>query len=144
MFFITNYCLKEKKNGNVDHSYRDGDNLVMYAWAGYPSASVTNGKLYQTVKLETGTYRFDVSVSFIESVTNLSNVYFYAVLCNEIPDINNLASQALKYKVIPGVGTHDIEFTVPENQQAISMGFLYSFVSNGLVFVNKVELWQFK
>ena len=62
--------MRKLQKAAMDHTYRDGDNLVMYAWSGYPSAGVTNGKLYQTVKLEACTYRFDISVSFIERLLN--------------------------------------------------------------------------
>ncbi len=133
-------------NGNVDN-LKGGGCLTMWAWGGYsPSTNFVNGKLYQTVELEAGTYRFD---AFVFSTSNAVNkAYVVAALGNNLPDIDNV-SQALASVLVPaGIAegaaskpTLSVEFTITEKTN-VSLGFLANINSTQETVFRKVELWE--
>ena len=130
-------------NGNVDTNR--GSTLMMVAWAGYPSEIMTNGKLYQTVELETGTYRFDVDVN--ESSNPVDKVYIVAALGNDLTDVADTEAQALAFASIPsGIATgavqrFSLEFDLSE-KSFVSLGFVANLSTLQQVHFRKVELWK--
>ena len=132
-------------NGNVDNAKESS--LSMWTWPGLsPLVPIVNGKLYQTVELEAGTYRFD---AFIRSTSNTVNkAYVVAAAGNDLPDIDNV-EDALAFVPTPaGIAataaskpTLSVEFTIAE-KMAVSLGFLGNINSQQDVNYKKVELWE--
>jgi hypothetical protein len=132
-------------NGNVDNL--KSNSLTMWTWGGYsPLTDIVNGKLYQTVELEAGTYRFD---AFAYSTSNAINKAYVAVAAgNDLPDIDNV-SQALASVPVPAGVTEgsaskptlSVEFTITEKTN-VSLGFLGNINSQQETAFRKVELWE--
>ena len=137
------------QNGNMD-SQRG----TLSLWANTTTAlypTIINGKMYQTVELEAGIYKFDVSL-FLTNLDASHRAYIVAALGDELPDAGNVA-QALAYTpFINGVGEADaskptisIQFTISE-KSVVSLGFLvnYSGGATNLSHISKVVLWNIR
>ena len=134
-------------NGNVD---RRTNRLCFFACNLYglstPSHTITNGKLYQTVELEAGTYRFDVYCGEIDRDANspVLDVYICAALGNDLPDVAE-RSKALDYASVPDKGMFSINFNLSK-RETVSLGFIANIVGSGQIYgfkgFDKVELWK--
>ena len=149
------------QNGNVDLAL--GETLVIIASThpGWPGQSINNGKLYQTVLLEAGRYRFDVTVAETNyaSDPNVAKVFFAAAMGNKLPDINDVEQQALGF-TSPRRGvrraqpagnlendeTFSFEFVVREKSN-VTLGVVATFLpyQGGVIdqiHFRKFELWR--
>jgi hypothetical protein len=121
-------------NGNFDYV------LGLSAWdvPAFPSASITNGKLYQTVELEAGTYKLTF---FIHACAYGKTAYVVANLGNDLPDTGNVSS-ALAAVAIPDVWSNSstsAEFTLTQ-KSTVSLGLVASIPGGGEMYFSKVEL----
>ena len=121
-----------------------GDNdfniLDLWAWGGYSPGWITNGKIYQTLTLEAGEYRFAVE---LEKDNSIDKSYIVATLGNTLPDIENL-STSLSFLKATGAGAGDmlsITFTISQAAE-VSFGMLATVNDNGEFAVRRVELWK--
>lgn len=138
------------RNGNVDvlkNSPKRG--LTLWAWGGYsPLSSFGNGKLFQTIALEKGTYRFDALVYTTSS--SLNKAYVVAALGDDLPDISAISS-ALSATVVPNdikdsssnKPTLSVEFTLTERSE-VSLGFVANIGHAQEIVFRKVELYEQK
>lgn len=138
------------RNGNVDvlkNSPKHG--LTLWAWSGYsPLPGYENGKLFQTIALEKGTYRFDAVVN--NTSTTLNRAYIVAALGDDLPDIADISS-ALSTTAIPNdikegnmnKPTLSVEFTLTEKSN-VSLGFLANIGHAQEIVFRKVELYEQK
>lgn len=140
-------------NGNID-GLTTGENghnrLGFWTWTGYsPTNPMVDGKLYQTVELEAGTYRFDAFL-YLSSFgkDGMGTVNVVAALGNDLPDEDHF-NQALDFDIVPvGVSTTaiskpkiSVEFVLLE-KSFISLGFVANISGEVLIFFDKVELWK--
>ena len=141
-------------NGNVMLRPMTGDNpasffdhyLVLTAWSDRPVPSMVNGKLYQSVWLEAGTYTFSALLHFAFLNVNGSEVYMVAAQGADLPNIANLYGATLEYlSVVPtaqevfGLNqTLSIDFTISQ-KRLVSLGFVANF-ADAEVYFTKVEL----
>ena len=134
-------------NGNVDT--QRGGTLVIIAYSSFAVGTITNGKLYQSVELESGTYRFDVQVN--ETSNPMGQAYIVAALGDDLPNTNRVTQDALAYVVPPvGIATGDVrtfslEFDLSE-KSVVSLGFVVTFEPPAgtihQIHFRKVELWE--
>jgi len=133
-------------NGNVDNAVNRSLCLVTWGTA-YPSPRIDDGKLYQTIELSAGLYRFDASVHQTSAV--IGQVYVVATLGADLPDFENL-DEALASALVPaGVAsaapskpTISVVFELSEKTD-VSLGFLANNISgNQEILFSKVELWK--
>ncbi|MBC7424520.1 MAG: DUF5013 domain-containing protein [Ferruginibacter sp.] len=80
------------------------------------SPSIINGKIYETIMLDPGTYTFFIDMGWDDAI---DPVYIVASAGNTLPDVDNL-SAALGYSSFRNL---KMQFTVPQ-RQAVSIGFL--------------------
>jgi len=127
-------------NGNIDnHETLSARLTFIVAIAG--QVPIENGKLYQTVELEAGTYRFDVWV--YRSQLN-QPVYLVVASGDDLPDTNVVEQEALRYILLPNLAVsadvlYSMEFVLPE-KQTVSLGFLANGVATTQVIFSRVAL----
>ena len=135
-------------NGNIDNFKGAGYSLSMLTWAGYsPSPSITNGKLYQTVELEAGVYKFDAAL--YTTSDGVSRAYVVAALGNDLPDVDNVAQETFSFMPVPaGIEASaaskpvlSVEFTL-SRKSFVSLGFVANIASNQEMLIRRVELWE--
>ena len=118
---------------------------------GSAAYNFTNAKLYQTVTLDEGRYRFDVTL--IRNMCTATNrVFIVAADGDDLPDFNNVASASLaqaEYELAPGGSiiyaegsrpVKSIEFELTSTK-TVSLGFVAAASSNFLHQFEKVELF---
>ena len=127
------------------------DNVSFFAFFVYngfanfysPLASLTNAKLYQTVELEAGTYKFNVfPLDVVTAWGTLADITIAANVGSNLPDVDNL-DQALNYTRRYAVSTADmfsVTFNVPE-KSFVSIGFIVN-MGEGYLNFSKVELFK--
>jgi len=129
-------------NGNVDIHQ-----VFFYGLLSLPAngavgqpGSMINGKLWQTVELDAGTYSFDVVAHHNLNTTT----YIVVALGDDLPDIDNVTTQSLRYTYIPITSQTDIllvtEFVLTE-KSTVSLGFVTT-ITNGQCLFKQVELWR--
>jgi len=139
-------------NGNVDaHETLLYGVLCFFTISGWPAPivqSFENGKLYQTVELEAGTYRFDAVLWSNPNNVATNKIYVMASLGegDNIPDTNDVESKAMAFLEIPkGVTTRptlSIEFGITE-KSAVSLGFVGTCgPGTTQCYFSKVALWR--
>jgi len=137
-------------NGNVDtHEELLGGVLGFIVWdAGFlPAQSITNGKLYQTVNLVAGKYRFNAYLFGNTQVSGNPKAYVVAALGNDLPNTDDAEQMALGYVLVPGplgAGQNmqlSVEFVLSESS-AVSLGFVATSGNRCQVYFRKVELWR--
>lgn len=102
----------------------------------------TNGKIYQTTTLPTGKYRFTVgNLSMSNNSTNARHQV--VAIGDEIPNRENLATQAFAYNSIANPQDVVLEFELTEKTR-ISIGFVASFTGGhwfdiSAVFLEKID-----
>ena len=131
-------------NGNVDAT-TGGGRLLLWVWDSSGNLStITNGKLYQTVTLEAGSYKFDA----ISDGSNSSGytVYVVAATGSELPDIANiqstLASQQIPTPFTAGIRL-SVEFTLTATTQ-VHLGFVGTLTGQQQVYFDEVQLWKLR
>ena len=133
-------------NGNVEGD-ANGGLLTVITWSGFPVTSAPNAKLYQTVELDAGKYRFLVSDYGAWTNNSSTLVYVAAALGNELPDTNDTERNALAFAPVPFINGWssndiDIEFTLSV-ESVVSTGFVGNLYAPAQVAVRgKIELWK--
>ena len=117
--------------------------LSLSAWSvsAFPSPSIVNGKLYQTLQLEPGTYRFTAYVLAVWGGAG-SNAYVVAASGTDLPDLSAVGN-ALQSAALPKTDGESfppvfVDFTLTESG-VVSLGFVGSF-ANAEIHFSKVEL----
>lgn len=134
-------------NGNVDNNL--GGTLVIIAYSTWGVGTIKDGKLFQTVELDAGTYRYDVTVA--ETSNPMGPAYIAVALGNELPNTEKVESEALAF-VRPPTGIprgssqlYSLEFDLSE-KCFVSLGFVVTFEPPAgtihQVHFRKVELWE--
>ena len=137
-------------NGNVDTnvSFLNGV-LTLWGWSGLsPVTSIVNGKLYQTVELEAGEYRFDAFLFGNTQTGGNPRAYVVAASGNDLPDTNNVGHVALASTAVPPppIATNSnlqlsVDFVLSEKSN-VSLGFVITCGAPTQVSFRKVELWK--
>jgi hypothetical protein len=126
---VRNFTLNGVSYGGVDAN--QGYRLSMEAGWSTTLLSITNGKMYQSPILPAGEYELEATIN---SVGTTGSFYLAAALGNSLPDIGDLASNAIRYISFTGKsGVSSIKFTL-EKEQQVSLGFVCTLVgsaSNG-------------
>jgi hypothetical protein len=144
------------KNGVVfDNGQAYNSTLTLSAWNSplFPSVSIANGKLYQTVTLDAGKYRFSAYVfAFWGAGSTLSSTsYLVAASGNDLPDITNIGNSLANFEFPFHCGDdggdsftnpYTIEFTLTEHGP-VSLGFVGDFTDAEIHF-SKVKLFSNK
>ena len=136
-------------NGNVDtHEELLGGVLGFIVWdALLPAQSITNGKLYQTVNLAAGKYRFDAYLFGNTQTSGNPKAYVVAALGDDLPDTDDTEQMALGFVSVPGplgAGANlqlSVEFFLSE-RSVVSLGFVATSGNRCQVYFRKVELWR--
>jgi len=102
---------------------------------------IINGKLYQTVTLPAGNYRF--VANYVED-QGAPEAYVVANIGSDLPNMDLLATTAAAYTPISynsDSNPYTIRFTLPETS-TVSLGFVGSCYGGQRVMFNRVELWS--
>lgn len=112
--------------GGVDYWF-GGPFLAMEAgWSADNMATITNGKIYQTVTLPAGIYTFEME---IPDCTPDAEFYTVSAEGDEIPDIEDL-NVSLTFLKTSTPGAHKITFTLTETEK-VSLGFVGHLPNKG-------------
>ena len=110
-----------------------------------PSQLITNGKLYQTVELEEGTYRFDVAGPlFWAAGTPFTHqkVLVGAAVGNELPNVEEAEALNFTLYYVPNnLTSASYQFTLNE-KSTVSIGFVVTLTPSLVATFNKIELWM--
>ena len=135
-------------NGNID-IVDGGSHLLFWTWDALGPA-ITNGKLYQTVTLEAGSYKFDVVSDGnpnLGAEPNLAPAYVVAATGAELPDIANIQSALVSQRILPTQFTEgarlSIEFTLTATTQ-VHLGFVVTVSGRQQIYFNEVQLWELR
>ena len=130
------------QTGNVRLGANSWDpqyDLGFNGWWGH----VTNAKLYQTVELEAGTYRYEVT-GVLGNGDGSFKYYITAALGDDLPDVDNVEQDALGFALLPeniDRGTpYSFEFVLSQ-KSTVSLGFAVTYGAAQAYF-SKVELWK--
>ncbi|WP_164891144.1 DUF4998 domain-containing protein [Botryobacter ruber] len=93
--------------------------------SGWGAPAVTNGKIYQTLELEPGTYTFGISDLRDTNLTVDDKAYLVVALGNTIPDVEQVATALGSVQVVQGKTLLELQvtFTIRETS-SVSMGYL--------------------
>jgi len=140
--WTTNAAARNMSNGTLGgwDSYNGGGWLSFEYWG---SPSITNGKIYQTVTLPSGKYRFVVSVSEIGSNT-LEATYAVVNSGQTLPDVANLSQALGSFRFLNNSQNgkdYEIPFTLAQSQE-VTLGFVSTMLvrSESSIRINKVRL----
>lgn len=93
--------------------------------SGWGSPAITDGKIWQTILLEPGTYTFEISDLKDTNIGASENTYLVANLGTDIPDVSNLATALASAKVATGKALSDLRVKFALTQQStVSVGYL--------------------
>lgn len=130
------------QNGNVDNA--NGNALALWAWDGYsPVGSFANGKIYQTILLQPGNYKFKATLKSVSPTLN--KAYLVVSAGYELSDIDQVESDALGYfRIIsnPRPAENDViecMFTLG-SPTVVSLGLVANIDHTQEVLLKKVEL----
>ena len=134
-------------NGNVD-THETLLHGVLGFWAGWglgPAGSIENGKLYQTVELEAGTYRFEAYL--FQNNQSPTKAYVVAALGNDLPDTDDVEQTALAFTLVPHIVPTNsnvklsVDFVLSEKSD-VSLGFVITCGQPTQVYFRRVELFR--
>ena len=164
LFEASNWTANEAAiaNGNVSLTRNGALGLIANTANGVPTNIIINGKLYQTVELEAGTYSFNATVYELSRTSSdvIYKEYVAAALGNTLPDTENVEIEALGFVLapydisapnpptIPSKTILPVEFTL-SRRSTVSLGFVATFDNpagnyNYRSFYQKVDLWKLK
>ena len=144
-YYTVTDWLVNAANVNGSSSGGRGYTLTMIAWSTANVTSFVNGKLYQTVELDAGIYRFDVFA--YETSATINRAYVVAALGNELHDTDVIEQESLDFAPVPtGVAAASnrqisVGFTLSE-KSIVTLGFVASLNVNEMIHFRRVELWQ--
>jgi hypothetical protein len=116
---------------------------------------MTDGKLYQTVRLSAGTYRFSAycNGSYVEQPTMYPPYVLYVVaaqgISDGLPNTGDVESSpnVLDFVTVPfqveNNTVHTVNFEINESTD-VSLGFVATLYDMHQVYFTKVELLQYK
>ncbi|MVT09366.1 DUF4998 domain-containing protein [Chitinophaga tropicalis] len=108
--------------------------------AGWGLPAVPNGKIYQTFTLPAGKYAFEVVTG--DCSDSPTTKYISVAKGASLPDIDNVATEALQYITISKYTTNKLQFELTEATQ-ISIGFQAKLPDTGTFFkVFNVKLYS--
>jgi hypothetical protein len=119
------------------------NSLSLWTYNDYsPVATISDGKIYQTLTLPAGNYRFDVH---LDSYSGTVNAYAAVAtgFADGLPNTENI-DQAIASAAIPAALVNNalsVEFTLAA-QTEVSFGFVGDIGNNSDVNVKWVELWM--
>ena len=132
-------------NGNVNTNL--DSHLDIWVWDNIAGVSptITNGKIYQTIELEAGSYRFDAYSN--GSYGSGHAVYVTAAAGTGLPNTSDVETNTLGFaRVSAGIAAGTLvscrfELTA---KSYVSLGFVATMPNLTQVYFQKVELWQLK
>ena len=107
----------------------------------HTAPNITNGKIYQTVSLLAGTYRFDANARSGIPTDNTKGFYSIAAIGNSIPNIGapTIPANFLNRVAITGAGIKSLTFTLSA-PTTVSLGFVATLTGNQWVNISGVTL----
>ena len=137
-----------KKYDNVQNN---ADRSALFAKGWSYNQEIINGKMWQTVQLEAGLYKFYAYNSGIHNAATPPTTFIVAAIGTELPDIADLdgvkgKENFPKTKVSDTYFYSEFEFELTQ-QSTVSLGFVCSLLNaygNAIVFIHGVELWKFE
>ena len=144
---IADWIVSENINANGCVNTDSGrNNIMLWVYPGYsPVGEIINGKFYQTVELEAGTYRFDVTSYGSHTPGPGYSAYIVAARGNSLPDVDGVEHASLGYTVIPvGVTAGTVlpcNFVLNE-KSAVSLGFVVNLRGEQQLYFSKMELFK--
>ena len=141
-YYLADWLINDacQATGNLDyHDYFGGGGAMGFEAIDGVS-TVENGKLYQTIELEAGYYRFD---AYFQEYQANPRAYVVANIGNDLPDIDDVETTATAYTPVTFTGetTFSIKFALTK-KSTVSLGFVGSCNWGARVMFSKVELWQ--
>lgn len=130
------------RNGTVDNRVQQA--LVFWSWPGYsPSNGIINGKIYQTLKLNAGSYTFKVTALYTSGGWSPIKQYIAVNKGVALPNVDKVEAEALSWKII-GMGLGDgsvitCSFTL-EEASVVSLGIVGTIGSAQELRFKKFEL----
>jgi len=146
--WTTNDAAKYNAIIDTHPSWGDGHVIGISTDWGLPLNEVHNGKLYQTIDLDAGNYRFDAylmdTYDYDQSWSTdvVGFVYMVVNIGSDIPDQEN-KDGALSYLLVPvktdNISQLSLNFTLSE-PSTVSIGFVGGSFWSRVLF-SRVELW---
>lgn len=127
--WITTSAVKNAGNWTYGgYELRGGDGVLSME-GGWGLPAVNNGKIYQVTTLPAGKYVFEPTG--IDAGANGTR-YVAVAIGTELPDVANVATEALKYTLLTSAGGA-IEFELQETTQ-VAIGFVSELPDSGTYF----------
>jgi hypothetical protein len=113
------------KNHSGYGGWDESNENIFNVESGWGAPAITNGKIWQTILLEPGTYTFEISDLKDSNITGSENTYLVANLGNDIPDVADIATALGSAKVATGKPLSDlrVRFTLTQ-QSTVSVGYV--------------------
>lgn len=141
--WTTNAAARNMSNGAVGgwDSYNGGGFIAFEYWG---TPQITNGKIYQTITLPPGKYRYVVTVS--EIANPLEATYAVVNLGQTLPDVADISQALGSFKFLDN-SQNGKDFAVPfslTQTQEITLGFVSTMVvkNQSSVRFSKVRLYK--
>ncbi|MCC9168185.1 DUF5013 domain-containing protein [Pontibacter sp. XAAS-A31] len=121
--WITNDAIKIHGGGHGGWDEWNGN--IFNVESGWGAPAVTNGKVYQTLALDPGSYTFEISDLRDTNLSENDHAYIVVAPGDELPDVEQVSTAIGSVKIVNGkpVTAYKITFTVTEASE-ISMGYL--------------------
>ena len=143
-----------RKNGNV-WGEDNGRNLILFTSHdyGYDADEITNGKLWQTVELEAGTYMIE-TWPYRTFWGEITQGYFVVSFGDEIPDVTDVENDAIDYIRVYDAPDFFIDgdvdgkvkslnFTLTE-KKTVSIGYVVTMESEVWMAIEAMKLFQWQ
>jgi len=128
--WITNDAVKNQSGlGGFDNNNTVGAGFLSMEYWG-TNAAITNGKIYQTLTLDPGSYRFVSTVSNIAGTCEA--MYATVAQGNSLPNVASISSALGSYKLTNN-SLNGKDLTVPfilTERKEVSIGFVATMVTN--------------
>ncbi|PHN02718.1 DUF4998 domain-containing protein [Flavilitoribacter nigricans] len=143
--WITNEPIKNHGGfGGWDGGCCDRPANTFNVESGWGSPEIVNGKIYQTVTADAGTYLLKVNVyeTNFSSGDDQAIAYLAIATGNGLPDVEEIPTSpaVLGSKRITGAGVNIVEFTVAEDGTEISIGEVTTQLGNYYCVITSFEL----
>ncbi len=135
--WVTNEAMRTRGgmggyDGGWEGPQNDKQSLGFERW-GEGETPIVNGKLYQTIDLPVGTFRFTMSLAGENPIISNNGSdprYIAAAIGTTLPDIENLSTAlaSVNFAGLGNDGAKSIEFTL-DTPAKVSVGFVASFTN---------------
>ncbi|PSL48382.1 uncharacterized protein DUF5013 [Chitinophaga niastensis] len=134
------YNSEASKNGTYDEIGGTG-RLTLWIW---DNGTITNGKIYQTITLPAGSYRFEATVSNIDNT--LQATYLAVAAGNQLPDVENINTALSTSKFSSNANKLASAAFILAAPTTVTVGFTGSLSSPAeqTIRINKVSLMRDK